>query len=80
MHIYISGFLVDDSEDDSLKFDLHVAAEFEQTVMDILNWKSLAEESDGELLLTVEHIHKISIAIKEQLPKDLDLFIGVISD
>jgi len=77
MHLWISGFLDEDNEDDSLKYSLTVLPEFEQAVMDILGWQSLAAECDGELLLTTEQIRKISIAINEQLPTELDLFIGV---
>lgn len=77
MHLWISGFLDEDNEDDSLKYSLTVLPEFEQAVMDILGWRSLAAECDGELLLTTEQIRKISTAINEQLPTELDLFIGV---
>ncbi|SDV00293.1 pyocin S6 family toxin immunity protein [Pseudomonas mucidolens] len=77
MHLWISGFLDEDNEDDSLKYSLTVLPEFEQAVMDILGWQSLAAECDGELLLTTEQIRKISTAINEQLPTELDLFIGV---
>ncbi|NWB98501.1 hypothetical protein HX882_21630 [Pseudomonas gingeri] len=80
MHLYITGFLVDDSEDSSLKYDLDVALEFEQAVMDVLGWKSLAEESDGELPLTSHQVQQISSVINESLPNDLDLFIGVVRD
>lgn len=77
MHLWISGFLDEDNEDDSLKYSLTVLPEFEQAVMDILGWQSLAAECDGELLLTTEQIRKISTAINEQFPTELDLFIGV---
>ena len=77
MQLWISGFLDEDNEDDSLKYSLTVLPEFEQAVMDILGWQSLAAECDGELLLTTEQIRKISTAINEQLPTELDLFIGV---
>jgi len=77
MHLWISGFLDEDNEDDSLKYSLTVLPEFEQAVMDILGWQSLAAECDGEILLTTEQIRKISTAINEQLPTELDLFIGV---
>lgn len=80
MHLYITGFLVDDHGDDSLKYDLDVAPEFEQAVMDVLGWKSLVEESDGELPLTHHQIQKISSVIKAPLPGNLDLFIGVVRD
>ncbi|MNL44347.1 hypothetical protein D3C87_1669170 [compost metagenome] len=77
MHLWISGFLDEDNEDDSLKYSLTVLPEFEQAVMDILGWQSLAAECDGELLLTTEQVRQISTVINEQLPTELDLFIGV---
>ena len=77
MFLWISGFLKGDDEDDSLKYDLTVQSEYEAAVMEILGWKSLAESPDGEWLLTNGQIQPLSIAIKEQLPTELDLFIGV---
>ncbi|WP_432443516.1 pyocin S6 family toxin immunity protein [Pseudomonas batumici] len=56
-----------------------IAPEFEQVVMDVLGWKSLAEESDGELLLTSDVVQQIASVVKEPLPNDLDLFIGVVA-
>jgi len=80
MHLNITGFLTDEHEDDSLKYDLDIAPEFEQAVMDVLGWKSLMEESDGELQLIKNQIQQIASVIKESLPNDLDLFIGVVRD
>ncbi|SEM81771.1 hypothetical protein SAMN04487857_105219 [Pseudomonas sp. ok272] len=77
MHLWISGFLAEDNEDDSLKYSLTVLPEFEQMVMDILGWKNLAAECDGELELTREQVRKISLALNEKLPMELDMFIGV---
>ncbi|KJZ64285.1 pyocin S6 family toxin immunity protein [Pseudomonas fluorescens] len=77
MFLWISGFLKDSNEDDSLKYDLTVRPEFEVAVMDVLGWKSLDESADGEWLLTSEQVQQIAIALNEQLPTELDLFIGV---
>lgn len=77
MYLCITGFLPDDVDDDSLKYELNVSSEFEQAVMEILGWKSLAAEADGELPLTKEQARQIASAIKESLPDDLDMFIGV---
>ncbi|QQZ44477.1 hypothetical protein IF690_13430 [Pseudomonas sp. SK3(2021)] len=77
MYLCITGFLPDGFDDTSLKFELDVAPEFEQAVMDILGWESLAAESDGELPLTSEQVSQIAVAIKEPLPDNLDMFIGV---
>ena len=77
MFLEITGFLADGSEDSSIKFELNVQPEFEKAVLDILGWKNLAAECDGELPLTDEQVRKISSAINEQLPMTLDMFIGV---
>ena len=77
MFLWISGFLKNSDEDDSLKYDLTVRPEFEVAVMDVLGWKSLDESADGEWLLTGEQVKQVAKALNEQLPTDLDLFIGV---
>ena len=77
MFLEITGFLAEDSEDSSIKFELDVQPEFENAVMDILGWENLAAECDGELPLTEEHVRKISSAINEHLPVTLNMFIGV---
>ncbi|QVM92057.1 hypothetical protein JYG34_03230 [Pseudomonas entomophila] len=79
MHLYITGFLPDSFEDSSLKYELDVAPEFEQKVMDILGWESLTAEADGELPLTHEQTSQIALAIQESLPDNLDMFIGVVA-
>jgi len=77
MFLEITGFLAEDSEDSSIKFELDVQPEFENAVMDILGWENLAAECDGELPLTEEQVRKISSAINEHLPVTLNMFIGV---
>ncbi|AZD15548.1 pyocin S6 family toxin immunity protein [Pseudomonas chlororaphis] len=79
MHLYLTGFLSDGFDDTSLKYELDVAPEFEQKVMDILGWESLAAEADGELPLSNEQVMQIAAAIKESLPGHLDMFIGVVA-
>jgi hypothetical protein len=77
MHLLITGFLPEESDDDSLKYMLAIPQEYESEVIRVLGWKSLAEESDGELLLTPEQVSYVSQTVQEKLPNDLDLFIGV---
>jgi hypothetical protein len=77
MFLWISGFLKGDDEDDSLKYDITIKPEYEVVVIGILGWKSLEESPDGEWLLTDEQAQEIAVVVKEQLPMDLDLFIGV---
>lgn len=80
MHLYITGFLANDSEDSSLKYDFDVAPEYERAVMDLLRWKSLAEDGDGEFLLSDDQTQQISTIINQPLPAELDLFISVVRD
>ncbi|WP_419710908.1 pyocin S6 family toxin immunity protein [Pseudomonas sp. NFX224] len=77
MFLWISGFFKGDDKDDSLKYELTVQPEFEGVVMGVLGWKSLDESADGEWLLSDEQVQKIASALKEPLPSELDLFIGV---
>lgn len=77
MFLWISGFLKGDGEDDSLKYELTVRPEFEVAIISCLGWKSLNESADGEWLLTGEQVQQIAKALNEQLPTELDLFIGV---
>jgi hypothetical protein len=79
MNLYITGFLIDDSEDSSLKYDFYIPKIFESQVMTVLGWKSMEEECDGYLPLTEGHVREISKIIQQQLPLDLDLFIGVVA-
>ena len=79
MYLCITGFLPDSFEDSSLKYELDVAPEFEQRVMDILGWKSLDAEADGELPLTREQVSQIADVVEESLPDNLDMFIGVVA-
>lgn len=79
MRICVTGFLPDDSDDDSIKFELIVPKDQQQAVMDALGWRDLTEEADGELLLTDEQADKVSGAIGKAFPKGLDFFIGVIA-
>lgn len=77
MFLEITGFSATGSADSSIKFELDVPTEYESAVMTILGWKEMAAECDGELQLTSEQIRKISLAINEHLPMDLELYIGV---
>ncbi|AIL61259.1 S-type pyocin/colicin family protein [Pseudomonas alkylphenolica] len=77
MFLWISGFLPGDNEDDSLKYELDVAHEFEQRVLDILGWSDLESSPDGDWLLNAVQVQQIASIVGEPLPADLDLFIGV---
>lgn len=77
MFLWITGFLQGDDEDDSLKYDLIVKPKHKPAVLGILGWRSLDESPDGEWLLSSEQVERIAIAVDEQLPTELDMFIGV---
>ena len=77
MYLCISGFLPDDNDDDSLKLKVSIPSSSEKAVMDVLGWNNLAEEADGELPLTAQQANKIASIIKQPLPDELELFIGV---
>ncbi|MBV4553780.1 hypothetical protein HU742_021795 [Pseudomonas sp. SWRI102] len=78
MHLCISGFLPDEDEDDSLKFDLDLDEYFNDRIMQLLGHSSLNAMAVGEWLLTKDQIREISDIIGKPLPTDLDLFIGVL--
>lgn len=77
MFLWISGFLQDDAEDDTLKLDLIVKPEHEDAVSKIFGWESLEEAPDSECLLSMEQLGQVSAGVNEPLPSKLDLFIGV---
>lgn len=77
MYLCITGFLPDSAADSSLKYELDVDSQYEKAVMDVLGWKSLADECDGELPLTDEQVRQIGIVLQQSLPTNLDMFIGV---
>lgn len=77
MYLCISGFLIDSAEDDSLKFELDLDTTFNDQIMKILGHTSLNKMARGEWLLTNEQAQKIALLIKQELPSDLKLFMGV---
>lgn len=77
MYLWISGFLKDDTEDDSLKFALIVKPEDEDAVLKVLGWESLEKSADGDWLLSTDQLEQIARDLNEPLPTELDIFIGV---
>jgi len=77
MFLWISGFLKGDEAGDFLKFEHTIRPENESAVMDAFGWKSLDEAADGETHLTDEQTRKIAAVLNQQLPTELELFIGV---
>jgi hypothetical protein len=77
MFLWISGFLKGDEAGDFLKFEHTVQPERESSILDVLGWKSLDEAEDGEWHLTDEQARKIAVVLNQQLPTELELYIGV---
>ncbi|WP_025809267.1 pyocin S6 family toxin immunity protein [Pseudomonas chlororaphis] len=77
MYLCLTGFLPEDDEDDSLKYQLKVSSEFERQIVSLLGHKSLNAMASGEWLLTAEQAQQIAALINESIPDDLDIFIGV---
>ncbi|WP_434605656.1 pyocin S6 family toxin immunity protein [Pseudomonas sp. R1-7] len=79
MYLSISGFLPDENEDDSLKFDRDLKESYNSRILQLLGHRSLNAMAEGEWLLTKEQVIELSQIIGESLPTDLDLYIGVLA-
>lgn len=77
MYLCIGGFLLDSSEDDSLKFELDIDSSFNEEIVRLLGHQSLNAMTECEWLLTSEQISQLSLITGHPLPTDLKLFIGV---
>lgn len=77
MHLCISGFLLESSEDDSLKFEHDLDSSLNDQIVQILGHKNLNAMAEGEWLLTDKQIAHLSEITGIALPTDLKLFIGV---
>lgn len=77
MYLCISGFLPENPEDDSLKFEFELEGSFNDQIVQLLGHKSINAMAEGEWLLTDEQTAHISALIEQPLPNNLKLFIGV---
>ena len=77
MHLCISGFLLETSEDDSLKFEHDLDSSFNGQIVQFLGHKNLNAMAEGQWLLTDEQMAHLSEITGVSLPTDLKLFIGV---
>jgi len=77
MYLCIHGFLPDNDEDDSLKFELDIDGSFNEQIVQPLGHRSLNAMAECEWLLTSEQVAHLSSIIGQPLPTDLKLFIGV---
>ncbi|MDD2049944.1 pyocin S6 family toxin immunity protein [Pseudomonas putida] len=77
MYLCITGFLPDNFEDTSLKYELAIDATFNNQIVQLLGHKILSEMASGEWLLSADQVLQIATLINEQIPSELDIFIGV---
>ncbi|WP_248745779.1 pyocin S6 family toxin immunity protein [Pseudomonas sp. MWU12-2037] len=77
MYLCISGFLPDNADDDSLKFELDLDSRFNEKVMRLLGYENLNVMAEGEWLLSGEQLEQISELIGQSLPTHLKMFIGL---
>lgn len=77
MYLCITGFLPDHFEDTSLKYELDVDMAFNDQIVKLLGHETLNDLASGEWLLTAQQVEQIAALIKETIPGDLDIFIGV---
>jgi hypothetical protein len=79
MYLYIFGFLLDSSEDDSLKFQLEIDASLNEKILLILGEPNVDAMAEGDSLLSSGQITQLSSLIGQPLPNDLKLLIGVVA-
>lgn len=79
MYLRLSGFLLDSTEDDSLKFELAIDQSLTEQIVQLLGHRSLNAMAAGEWLLTSEQVTQLSSIIGQSLPTDLKLLIGVVA-
>lgn len=79
MFLYIFGFLFDTSEDDSLKLQMKIDPSFNDEIIKRLGHESLNAMAEGDWPLTDEEVTTISWIIRQPLPADLQLLLGVVA-
>lgn len=77
MYLCISGFLLDIAEDDSMKFEIDLDHSHDEQIVKLLGHQSLNAMAECKWALTSEQVEKISVLIGQELPQDLQLYIGV---
>ncbi|MDF2642892.1 MAG: hypothetical protein K0R45_2165 [Pseudomonas sp.] len=80
MGIWITGYLPDGNEDEFIKYEHDVNAEFNDELLKLLGHNSLDELAIGMWPLTEDQVGQISQIIKEPLPLNLEIFISVVRD
>ncbi|WP_420030071.1 pyocin S6 family toxin immunity protein [Pseudomonas chlororaphis] len=74
----VAGFFPDGHENECVQFELDVAPEFNQAVLDRVGWSSLEEGvRHGVVALTATQVRQIESVLGQPIPSDLDICISV---
>lgn len=79
MHLYIFGFLPGSNEDDSLKYQLEIDIALNKQIVKLLGHKNINAMAEGDWTLTSDQATQLSSLIRQPLPDDLELVIGVVA-
>ncbi|MET1067433.1 MAG: pyocin S6 family toxin immunity protein [Pseudomonas prosekii] len=80
MFLCIEGFFPEGHENEFVQFELDVAPEFNQTVLDLVGWESLQEGvRHGVVELTAEQVRQIEGVLGKPIPSELDICISVLA-
>lgn len=79
MHLYVFGFLIDSSRDDSLKLQLKIDSSLNEIILQFLGQPSLGAMAEGDWLLESDQVMQLSSIIGQPFPTDLKLLIGVVA-
>lgn len=78
MFLCIEGFFHNGHEDQTLQFEFNIAPEFNESVLELVGWKSLQDGVEyGIMDLTEEQVQKVSDILGEPMPSELELCISV---
>ncbi|MDD2050166.1 pyocin S6 family toxin immunity protein [Pseudomonas putida] len=80
MFLCIEGFFPDSHENQFVQFELDVAPEFNQAVLEVVGWESLqAGVKEGVVDLTTAQITQIEMILGRSIPRELDICISVLA-
>lgn len=80
MYLCIAGFFPDGHENEFVQFELDVAPELNQAVLDLVGWKSLEEGvRQGVVDLTATQVIQIENVLGKPIPNELDICISVLA-
>ncbi|MHC8355933.1 pyocin S6 family toxin immunity protein [Pseudomonas sp. LB3P81] len=80
MYLCVEGFFPDGHPDEFLQFELDVLPEFNQAVLDLVGWNSLADGvRHGVVDLTAAQVRQIEKVLGRSIPSDLDICISVLA-